>query len=29
MTHYNKCGDTRFQPSYGANEVYYRIVPPP
>jgi hypothetical protein len=26
---YYLCGNTWFQPSYGANGVYYRVVPPP
>jgi hypothetical protein len=26
---YCLCGNTWFQPSYGANGVYYRVVPPP
>ena len=28
-TTYYQCGTTRFQPSYGANGVYYRVVPTP
>jgi len=28
-TTYYLCGDTWFQPSYGANGVYYRVVPAP
>jgi hypothetical protein len=26
---YYVCGGTWFQPSYGANGVYYRVVPAP
>jgi len=26
---YYLCGNTWFQPSYGANGTYYRVVPPP
>jgi hypothetical protein len=26
---YYLCGNTWFQPSYGANGVYYRVVPTP
>jgi hypothetical protein len=26
---YDLCGSTWFQPSYGANGVYYRVVPAP
>ena len=26
---YYLCGNTWFQPSYGANGVYYRVVPAP
>jgi hypothetical protein len=26
---YYQCGNTWFQPSYGANGVYYRVVPTP
>ena len=26
---YDVCGKTWFQPSYGANGVYYRVVPAP
>jgi hypothetical protein len=26
---YDLCGNTWFQPSYGANGVYYRVVPTP
>jgi hypothetical protein len=26
---YYMCGSTWFQPSYGANGVYYRVVPTP
>jgi hypothetical protein len=26
---YDQCGSTWFQPSYGANGVYYRVVPTP
>jgi hypothetical protein len=28
MTYY-LCGNTWFQPSHGANGVYYRVVPAP
>ena len=28
-TTYYHCGPTWFQPSYGANGVYYRVVPTP
>jgi hypothetical protein len=28
-TTYYQCGMTWFQPSYGANGVYYRVVPTP
>ena len=28
-TTYYLCGSTWFQPSYGANGVYYRVVPTP
>jgi len=28
-TTYYLCGNTWFQPSYGANGVYYRVVPTP
>jgi hypothetical protein len=28
-TTYFLCGNTWFQPSYGANGVYYRVVPTP
>jgi len=28
-TTYYLCGDTWFQPSYGANGVYYKVVPTP
>jgi hypothetical protein len=28
-TTYYLCGNTWFQPSYGANGVYYRVVPSP
>jgi hypothetical protein len=28
-TTYDLCGNTWFQPSYGANGVYYRVVPAP
>jgi hypothetical protein len=28
-TTYYHCGTTWFQPSYGANGVYYRVVPSP
>jgi hypothetical protein len=28
-TTYYLCGNTWFQPSYGANGVYYRVVPGP
>ena len=28
-TTYYLCGNTWFQPSYGANGVYYRVVPEP
>ena len=28
-TTYYQCGTTWFQPSYGANGVYYRVVPTP
>jgi hypothetical protein len=28
-TTYYLCGDTWFQPSYGANGVFYRVVPAP
>ena len=27
--HYYECGSTWFQPSFGANGVYYRVVPTP
>jgi hypothetical protein len=26
---YYNCGGTWFTPAYGANGVYYRVVPPP
>ncbi len=26
---YYLCGNTWFQPAYGANGVYYRVVPAP
>ena len=26
---YNLCGNTWFKPSYGANGVFYRVVPTP
>jgi hypothetical protein len=26
---YYSCGGTWFNPAYGANGVYYRVVPPP
>jgi hypothetical protein len=26
---YYGCGGTWFSPAYGANGVYYRVVPPP
>jgi hypothetical protein len=28
-TTYDQCSTTWFQPSYGANGVYYRVVPTP
>ena len=28
-TTYDPCSTTWFQPSYGANGVYYRVVPTP
>ena len=28
-SHYYQCGSTWFQPSYGANGVYYRVVSEP
>jgi hypothetical protein len=28
-TTYYQCSNTWFQPSYGANGVYYRVVPTP
>jgi hypothetical protein len=28
-TTYYMCGNTWFQPSYGANGVYYTVVPAP
>jgi hypothetical protein len=28
-TNYYICGNTWFQPSYGANGLYYRVVPAP
>jgi hypothetical protein len=28
-TTYYLCGNTWFQPMYGANGIYYRVVPTP
>jgi hypothetical protein len=28
-TTYYLCGNTWFQPNYGANGVYYKVVPAP